>query len=409
MKTFKSLKATLALGMIAAVCAFGLTACSVFSNIHGVAATVNGVDIKEDDVTQLVTTLRAQQQLTSDEQWGLYLAANEQTPSSVRDAYIGVLRDRQLAQEGAKELGITVDSSEVEMQIQSLKANFSTDAAWKKSLSDAGWTEEEYRAYIESQVLSSELQKHFEESAEATDEQLLEAAKLYVPYYYDGKKRTSHILFQVANMEDATAKAEARAKAQEVLDRINAGTLSFEDAVQQYSDDSGTKANNGDVGYDSEDLAPEYRQGYADLEVGQISGLVESQFGFHIIKVTDKYEAPEEITSLDQVPEAFRAGLKEAALYMQTQNAYSEWLQGLRDAAKFTQNGMPAGLPYDLDIAKYQKKYEELAAQYSAAASESAESESTEGSASSESTSSSSAASSGSASSSSASSESSQQ
>jgi len=47
------------------------------------------------------------------------------------------------------------------------------------------------------------------------------------------------------------------------------------------------------------------------------------------------------------------------------QKDYTAWLQGLRDAATFTQNPMPSGLPYDVDVNKYKQRYEQLMSQMS--------------------------------------------
>lgn len=369
MKTLKPLKMAPVLILVAVACAFGLTACGS-GNAHGVAATVNGTDIREDDVTDGIARWRSAQNLDSEEQWGMFLAAYSYTPSDLRDAYISQLRDRELMKEGAPELGINLDTAEVEMQIQSLKANFSDDAAWQKSLADANWSEDEYRAEVEANVLQTQLSDYFKEHAEVTDEIVLETANMYSTYYND-RKRTSHILIKVDDSMDDAAKTAARQKAQDVLNQIKTGTLSFEDAVAQYSEDTASAQQGGDVGFDSSKLVAEYRQGYSDLEVGEISDVVESQFGYHIIKVTEKYEAPEEVTSLDQIPDIYHEELKQTAENVAAQKDYTSWLQGLRYAATFTQNPMPSGLPYDVDVNKYKQRYEQLMSQLSTTSEES--------------------------------------
>lgn len=377
MKTTKFLKAVLVLGVVTA-CACGLMACSGTGGAAsgGVAANVNGVDIMEDDVTQQIHTMRTQNGFETDDNWGLYLAMYQKTPSDVRTSTIESLRDRELRKEGAPQLGIELDTATVDMQLESIKANFSSDEKWQEALTKAGWTADEYYAYLEDEVLTSQINKHFEEAAEVDEATLLETAATYKSYY-NGLKRSSHILFKVENTNDAAAMAEARAKAQEVLDKINSGELSFEDAAAQYSDDS-SKDKGGDVGWSNQGFVSEYLTAVDGLDLNQVSGLVESQFGIHIIKVTDVYTAPEEITSLDQLPEDLREGVQNAAAATKAQNDYNNWLTGLRDAATFTQNDMPSGLPYDVDMEKYQKRYQEMVNAYQ---SEAATAESAEGSA----------------------------
>ena len=363
MKTTKFLKAVLVLGVVAA-CACGLMACSGTGGAAsgGVAANVNGVDIMEDDVTQQIHTMRTQNGFETDDNWGLYLAMYQKTPSDMRTTTIESLRDRELRKEGAPQLGIELDTATVDMQLESIKASFSSDEKWQEALTKAGWTADEYYAYLQDEVLTTQINKHFEETTEVDEATLLETAATYKSYY-DGLKRSSHILFKVEDTSDAAAMAEARAKAQEVLNKINSGELSFEDAAAQYSDDS-SKDKGGDVGWSNQGFVSEYLTAVDGLELNQVSGLVESQFGIHIIKVTDVYTAPEEITSLDQLPEDFREGIRTAAAATKAQNDYNDWLTGLRDAATFTQNDMPSGLPYDVDMEKYQKRYEEMVSAY---------------------------------------------
>ena len=91
-----------------------------------------------------------------------------------------------------------------------------------------------------------------------------------------------------------------QATAQEVLDKINSGELDFADAAQQYSQDEGSKADGGNVGWDKlTSFVDEYQTALDGLEKDQVSALVTSTYGIHIIKCTDVFTAPDEVTSID--------------------------------------------------------------------------------------------------------------
>jgi NIMA-interacting peptidyl-prolyl cis-trans isomerase 1 len=82
------------------------------------------------------------------------------------------------------------------------------------------------------------------------------------------------------------SKADAKARASEALAKIRAGTT-FEDAVTQYSDDAGSADRMGSVGkFHRDDMDPAFSAAAFALRVGQVSDVVETPFGFHIIKRT---------------------------------------------------------------------------------------------------------------------------
>jgi len=83
-------------------------------------------------------------------------------------------------------------------------------------------------------------------------------------------------------------KEEARQKAQSLLDRIRKGE-DFATLAKENSDDPGSKEEGGDLGLVTEDdpLVPEFKTVAFALKPGEVSDLVETQFGFHIIKVED--------------------------------------------------------------------------------------------------------------------------
>ena len=334
---------------VVAICAFGLVACQGAAG--GTAATVNGVAISEDQVTETIETARAQAGLEDKDTWGEFLAANNMTPESIREQIVNSLVDNELVKQGAAELGITVDSAEVDTYVSSMKSNFDTDEAWKKALESAGFTEESYRANIEESLLTQAVGKHFEEEADVADEDVTETAKTYAAYY-DGAKRSSHILFRVEDTSDEAAMAAAREKAQSVLDQIDGG-LDFAEAAKQYSDDS-SASNGGDVGWDrASSFVTAYQNALNDLEPGQVSGLVETEYGIHIIKCTDEFTAPAEVTSLDQIPAEFRDTIASMATSTKANNDYNAWLEELREKANIVINSMPSNVPYNVDMSKY--------------------------------------------------------
>ena len=233
--------------------------------------------------------------------------------------------------------------AEIDEQIDKVKANYDTDEKWQAALDQAGMTEDSYRAEIEQKLKENKLYASFASDEDPSDADMLQYAQMYATAY-DGSKRSSHILF---NSDD-------EATAQEVLDKLNSGELDFVDAVKEYSQDPGSVERDGDVGWNNpSNLAKEYKDGLEPLEKGQLSGLVTTQFGIHIIKCTDVYKAPEEVTSLDQIPEEWISVIASSLKSTKQQEAYKKWLDETTEAADIKINDMPQGLPYDVDMSKY--------------------------------------------------------
>ena len=130
MKMSKLSKSMITVG-IAAVFAASLAACSGSSSNSGAAAaTVNGVSIPESDITKTIESVRTQSGLDTEEAWGQFLVSNNMTPESVREQIIDSYVNQELIKSGAAELGVSVESSEVDTYVDSMKANFGDDDAW---------------------------------------------------------------------------------------------------------------------------------------------------------------------------------------------------------------------------------------------------------------------------------------
>ncbi|AGH95199.1 peptidylprolyl isomerase [Pseudobdellovibrio exovorus] len=133
-------------------------------------------------------------------------------------------------------------------------------------------------------VTDAELQK-----ALATEDFLKKVEENYKvnesSYETPAQVRASHILIAMAGNE-----AAALEKAKQALKRLE--KESFEKVAAQVSEDPGSKVKNGDLGYFSKgQMVKEFEDAAFSLPVGKLSDIVKTQFGFHIIKVTDKKEA----------------------------------------------------------------------------------------------------------------------
>jgi peptidyl-prolyl cis-trans isomerase D len=119
------------------------------------------------------------------------------------------------------------------------------------------------------------------------------------------ERRAAHILFEAGDASELEAKL---AQASEVKARLDAGE-EFAELAAQFSDDTGSAQDGGDVGYTTGDsFVPEFEEALRGLEVGAISAPVRTEFGYHIIKLVE--ENPTEIESFEARRDALELDLK---------------------------------------------------------------------------------------------------
>lgn len=108
-------------------------------------------------------------------------------------------------------------------------------------------------------------------------------------YRSNPELRTSHILIEIPPNANSAQKAAARKRANDIYAEVKKSKKSFEELVNLYTDDSITKRSGGDVGWHTRlTITPEYYNAAKKMKLNQIFGLVETIYGYHIIKLTGK-------------------------------------------------------------------------------------------------------------------------
>ncbi len=311
----------------------------------GVAAVVNDVEIGENAVTSYIASFRSMSGLTEDTDWAQWLVDQGYTVEAAREDIVDYYIDQELLRQAAESQGVTVSSDDVDTQINAMKSNFDSEEAWQQALENTGTTEELYRSMLEQEMLKQGLYEKVATASEPSEEDMLSYAQMYATAY-DGAKKSSHILF--SSSDESTA--------QEVLDKINSGGLDFAEAAAQYSTDTASAEDGGNVGWNCmATFVTEYSDALDELDEGEVSGLVVSEFGIHIIKCTEVFEAPETVTSLDQIPTEFVDSIKASLESSSKTSSYNEWMENFRTNSNIVINDMPSDVAYYVDLTGYTK------------------------------------------------------
>jgi len=316
----------------------------------GVAATVNGVNIKEDTVTEQIMSLR-QSSYESDEDWATYLSQQGLTPESYRENVIDSIARQYLLTQAEKEYDITVSQDDLDEAWDEAVENYGGDEdTFVDMITQFGFTKETYQENTKSSLAQEKLREKVASVEDPTDDQIVSYINENLDTYNDAR-RSSHILFKVADDATDEESAEVEAKAQEVLDKLNAGEVEFADAAKEYSEDS-SAADGGDVGWDKlTTFVTEYQDALSALSTGQMSGLVKTTYGYHIILCTDQFNV-ESVSSADEIPEAIRDAISSKIKTEEESAKYSTWLNDYIDKADIKINEMPEDAPYNVDMSK---------------------------------------------------------
>lgn len=133
------------------------------------------------------------------------------------------------------------------------------------------------------------------------------------------ERRASHILVNAPKSMPAAEREAAKAKAQAIYDKVKANPASFAEVAKTESQDTGSAAQGGDLGFFARGaMVPEFEQAAFSMEKGAISAVVESEFGFHIIELTDVKQPP--VPSFASVREKIANDLKD----QQAQRKFAE-------------------------------------------------------------------------------------
>ncbi|MBN2553523.1 MAG: peptidylprolyl isomerase [Spirochaetales bacterium] len=219
-----------------------------------------------------------------------------------------MVSDKLISQAAAME-NVTVTQSELDSRIAlarqtggfGLNLNRElTEQEFRQLLQQSGLSWEEYVEELEKAILQ---QKFVMQKKKALFDKMAPPPDSEIEDFYDANKtvfvapdmvRFKHIYIDTRNLNSAEEKAKAQERAEDIARELRNGA-SFDELVVKYSDDKNSRYKGGDFGYLRRDdqarrqlLGKEFFEAPFKLDVGEVSGVLQSNIGFHIIRVTEK-------------------------------------------------------------------------------------------------------------------------
>ena len=272
------------------------------------AAVVNGKKITIDRIERSVDEFRNLEKFDQ-------LVGQGDVDAVVRQYEQGQLatlvRRAVLEPEGA-ELGIEIMDEDVQEQIDAIKADFPTQGAFEEALAEQAVSVSQLPDLVRDRLLEEELRAEVTTDAGATEEELMAEYESRIDEFEE--THTAHIL------------VDSETVAQEISDQLNSAPPGkveelFAELAEKQSTDTQSGQQGGDLGYTRRgSFVPEFEEAVAEMDEGEISDPVKSEFGFHVIRLIDRRTVPfdEVREELDQEisgtaeDEAWQAWIEEA-------------------------------------------------------------------------------------------------
>jgi len=308
-----------------------------------IAVTVNGVDILESEIEKLI---QPQLELIAKQSAQLPPTFAEQYTKQLREQFIEQTIRRNLLDEKIKQANIVITDEEVISTIEEIAASQREPLSleeFKKKLEEYGQTFDNVKEDMRKGLARNQfMEAQWAGKINVTEE---DAQK----YYQENTKqfeipeqvRASHILIKPEltdpnadpNDVKAKARAKARAKTEGLLKQIKDGADFAE--LAKANSVCFSAPQGGDLGFFPRgETTPAFENAAFELEIGQISDIVETEYGFHIIKVTEHKDAS--TTSFEQAKDDI---IKQLTQTKQTDLA-EEYIESLKASANIV---YPAG------------------------------------------------------------------
>ena len=229
----------------------------------------------------------------------------------------------EIAKAYASEHNITVSDQEVDQQIDKIKQqvgeqarasgqNLSNQEAYEQALKQNNITEEELRDDLRETLPVQKVQEKVAGNAEPTDEEIQK--------FYEQNKEAQFTTPEQRCVRHILFAKDQEQKAEDVKKQLEDGA-DFAKLAKEYSQDPGSAENGGDLGcLGKGETVPPFEEAAFGAEEGEIVGPVKTEFGYHLLEVTDA--KPQQTRPLSEVESEIRTQLSQE----EQSQAFTEWL-----------------------------------------------------------------------------------
>ena len=285
----------------------------------GKAASVNGVVISHEDVNRQMFALEQHFLATQG------TAIRPDMVPGVRNQILNELIDNELLYQESRRKGFEIEEKAVDEQMEALKERFPDEETFRDEMKQMDLSEETLMSQIRRNLMVRQLvEKDIVVKVRVSDED----AKLFYNSQPDlfkerEKVRASHILIRSEADTDPAGKEERRKKLEGIRERIEKGE-DFAFLAREFSQCPSAEKG-GDLGYfERGKMVKPFEDEAFSMKPGEVSDIVATPFGYHLIKVTDRTES--RAISYDESKERIKQHLQRTK-FTEKKNVYVEDLK----------------------------------------------------------------------------------
>jgi peptidyl-prolyl cis-trans isomerase SurA len=258
-------------------------------------------------------------------------ALNDEARSQLRRLALDHLIEKKLTEQKIRELNIKVSEEEIRQAIDDVRKqnNIPTQEALVAALAGQGLSFDQYRAQLQEQIEKLKLvsvEVRAKVQVGETEMRDYYAANL-AKYTEEESYRARHIFFKTG--EKATPEEIQRSKATALAVLADArGGKDFAELAKKFSEDPAARKDGGDLGsFKKGDMQPELEKTILSLKPGEVSDLVSTPIGFHIIKLEAR------IPGTVKPFESVKSDIEEIIYRKKSEERFSQWAKDLRGKA----------------------------------------------------------------------------
>ncbi len=293
----------LAVGLLAAMLCLPVGQVGAQQYIYGTAALVNGAEISNQRLeNHLEDYLKSKRR-------NITTMINPKVYKKYKREALDQLIEREVLWQAAQAADVKVADEEIKAAVKAAAAQFKSADGFKRKLEAMGFDERGYADYVRREIAGARYLLNV-----SKDEPVISEADIQTVYEQNKAEtftrpemvHARHILLRTESARTPEARAEVRKKIEKLLAEIRAGA-DFAELARQHSDDR-TSEEGGDLGeFPRGRMVKPFEDTVFAMQPGELSDVVETRFGFHIIKLESR--SPAKVMTLDEAREPIRMRL----------------------------------------------------------------------------------------------------